>query len=231
MITILVPAYNEEDVIERLVDKLCNLKLNDKYEVLIINDGSSDRTEKILKEMCKKYNDLRFISHSINKGLGSALTTGFRNARGNIVVTMDADLTHPLDVLPIMTNCIENGYDMCLASRYVDGGGMKNVPFQRVLLSKYVNTFFAFIYWTKIRDLTTGYRAYKTNKIKNIKLKEKGFAIQLEITINMLKNKAKIKEVPFVLVNRSIGNSKFNFFRVAPKYIFSGLRLFFLRWF
>ncbi len=231
MITIFLPAYNEEEVIEKAINKIFSEINLEYYEVLVIDDGSTDKTLEILKKLTKKYKELRIISHEKNKGLGGAIKTGIKNAKGIILITMDADMTHPLDSIPLMINKIEQGNDMCIASRYVRGGGMVNVPYWRVLLSQLANKIFSIIYGTKLTDLTSGYRAYKTKAIQELKLEQRGFAIQLEISVKMIKRKAKITEVPLILINREIGSSKFNFIHVLRKYIFVIINLFFIRWF
>ena len=232
MITILLPAYNEEEVIEKSIDKIFStLKLKEDYEILVINDGSTDRTEEIIKKLTKKYKNLRYISHEKNKGLGGAIKTGIKKANGRIIIELDADMTQPIDHVAQMVNKIDEGNDICIASRYIRGGGMKNVPLWRVLLSKLANKAFSIIYFTKITDLTSGYRAYKSSFVKKLDLSQNDFSIQLEISVKMTKNKAKISEIPLILTNRSIGSSKFRFIKAMPKYIPVMIKLFFIRWF
>lgn len=232
MITILLPAYNEEEVIEKSLNTLQdNINIKKNYEILVINDGSTDKTLEILNQLSKKIKNLRVITHERNKGLGAAISTGIQNAKGEIIIELDADMTHPLNVLPLMIEKIEEGYDVCIGSRYIKNGGMKNVPLWRVILSRIANKVMSIMYFTSITDLTSGYRAYKTEKIKKIKIEQNGFPIQLEISVKMVKNKANITEVPILLVNRYIGSSKFNFIKTMPKYIPVIIKLFFVRWF
>jgi len=232
MITILLPAYNEEDVIEKSISTISSeLNIKEDYEILVINDGSKDKTEEILTQLTQKYSKLRYVSHEINKGLGAAIRTGFQKAKGRIIIELDADLTQPIKHVPQMIEKIDQGYDLCIASRYLNGGGMRNVPNWRVWLSKAANSVFSIIYLTKTTDLTSGYRAYRYSFIKNLDLKQDGFAIQLEISVMMAKYKARITEIPFILTNRSIGHSKFSFAKVLPKYLPVIIKLFFIRFF
>ncbi len=231
MITILLPAYNEEEVIEKSVDKIFSaLKLKEDYEILVINDGSTDKTEEILKELKRKYRNLRYINHEKNKGLGGAIKTGIKEANGRIIIELDADMTQPIDLVEQMVNKIDEGNDICIASRYIKGGGMRNVPLWRVLLSKLANKIFSITYFTKITDLTSGYRAYKSSFVKKLDFSQNDFSIQLEISVKMAKNKAKISEIPLILTNRSIGSSKFRLIKAMPKYIPVIIKLFFIRW-
>jgi dolichol-phosphate mannosyltransferase len=202
MITIVVPAYNEEKVIGDLIKEVKKVKL--KHELLIINDGSTDKTAEIIK----KHKKVRLISHKRNFGLGAALKTGFKEAKGEFIVTMDADLTHPIALIPVLINNLKHS-DVCIASRYIKGGGMKNVPTWRVIISKVANIFFSFIYGIKAKDVTSGFKAYKAEKIKDIEIKRRDFAAQLEIMAKLARKRAKFSEVPIILGVRKKGASKF----------------------
>lgn len=232
MITVLLPAYNEEEVIEKSIDKaFSELNIKEDYEILVVNDGSKDKTEEILKKLEKKYKNLRCVAHEKNKGLGGAIKTGIKEAKGRIIIELDADMTQPIKHVPEMINKIDQGYDMCIASRYLPEGGMRNVPAWRVLLSKVANKTFSVLYLTKITDLTSGYRAYRSSFVKNIDLTQNDFSIQLEISVRMTKNKARTTEIPLILTNRSIGSSKFNFVKAMPRYLPVIIKLFFIRFF
>lgn len=232
MITILIPAYNEEAIIRKCILQIIkDVKLKEGYELLIVDDGSKDKTREILSKLSKKYKQLKVITHPVNKGLGAALRTGFQNAKGRIIVTMDSDLTHPPTMITKLVSEMTPDADVVLASRYVKGGGMKNVPQWRVIISVLANKFFAIIFGTKVKDITAGFKAYRSKTIKSIKTKEKNFEIQLEIMMRLIKRHARFKEIPLVLVNREVGESKFNFFQAVPKYALNIMKLFIIRWF
>lgn len=204
--------------------------MKEPYEILVVNDGSTDNTLSILKKLKNRYPTLRVVSHKKNKGLGMALYTGFQHAKGSIIVTTDADLTHPPEMIGKLVDKIRQGFDFCVGSRYVRGGGMINVPFWRILLSKFSNLFFQLIFGCAVRDMTSGLRAYKSECIKKIRVEDSSFAVQLEIIVKILKLKAKMTEIPFVLKNRELGTSKFDFLKMGPVYFFNTLRLFIHRW-
>lgn len=229
MISIVAPAYNEEDVIESYITQIQKeVKLKEPFELVIVDDGSKDNTSKILKKLQKNYKNLRVITHKVNKNLGGALKTGIKNAKGRIIITMDADMTHSPYLIPNMIQEIDRGYDLCIASRYIKEGGMKNVPTWRVLLSYFANLIFSIAYFTRARDLTAGYKAYRSDKVKKINIKRKGFDAQLELTVKMLRYK--VKEIPYILESRKEGASKFNFIKNIPIYTYTFLRLIPSRW-
>ncbi len=231
MISIIAPAYNEEEIIKDFIDAFEKVKdfKNLNYELIIVNDGSKDNTLNILKRLKEKDKKLRIKNHKTNLGLGAALKTGIDAAKGNVIVTMDSDLTHPPSFVKKLVSSLEkNNLDVCVASRYIKGGGMKNVPFYRVVLSRLANLFF-FIFLCPVKDVTSGFKAY-SKKIKEIKIENRDFSIQLEIMTKLAKKKAKFGEVSFFLVNRKKGQSKFKFFKMLPKYALNVLKLIIVRY-
>ena len=229
MITLLVPAYNEEAIIERLVATLHDtVHLQEEYELLVVNDGSTDRTQELLAGMQARYPSLQVVNHPRNMGLGSALKTGFRAARGRIIVTMDADLTHPPEMIaPLIAAC---DVDFVVASRYVHGGGMRGVPWWRVALSRMANWGFQCLFATRLRDITAGFKAYRAESVRQLDVAARGFEVQLEITIRLLKQGATFRELPYVLKNREVGVSKMRYLKLLPTYLATLLELFRYRW-
>jgi len=232
MITVLVPAYNEEAVIGDFIETFqsdCGLT---DYELLIVNDGSKDKTEQIVKDHQIGYPELRLVSYPDNKGLGGALRLGFQEAKGSVIVTMDSDLTHPPVKVQELVTALENA-EVAIASRYVKGGGMVDVPAWRVALSIVSNTAFQILFLTRAKDLTAGFKAYQADIIKSIPIKRVGFAVQLEIMVRLIKRGVRIKEIPLMLGVRKEGQgqSKFSIVRMLPKYFINILQLWAYRWF
>ena len=233
MISITVPAYNEEAVIEDFINAVeTRLKLDEPWELLIVNDGSKDNTAAIVQRLQKDYKNLRLVSHEVNQNLGGALRTCFKEAKGDIIVTMDSDLTHPPELIPDLIHALrEANADVAIASRYAHGGGMENVPGWRVALSVAFNRTMGLLMMTRVKDITAGFKAYRADLVKSLHLKSRGFEIQMEIMTRLFKKRAKFVEIPLMLRNREKGASKFNFFRAAPKYGVNVSKLFLLRWF
>jgi dolichol-phosphate mannosyltransferase len=188
-ISIVAPAYNEEAAIEPFVRGVAEvLKQSFKtWEIIIVNDGSKDRTAEFLRRLEREYSRLVVVTHLSNRGLGAGLETGFRNAKGEIIVTMDADGTHDPRLIPRLYSEIENGTDVAVASRYVDGGGMIGVPCWRRLISTAGNRIIGAISGWPVKDGTSGYRAYRSNLVKNLCTLRRGFEVQGDILIRLAK--------------------------------------------
>ncbi|WOF17126.1 glycosyltransferase [Methanoplanus sp. FWC-SCC4] len=228
-ICIVVPCYNESENIPKLIEKIYHYKERGElagFDFVFVNDGSKDDSYKMITENEKKYSWVKSVNHEKNKGFAEALNSGRNyclNKNYLYIGQIDCDMTHPLSLLPDMAEYL-NEYDMVVASRYVKGGGMKNVPLWRVALSRVAQVAFHMFFRIKTKDATSGFRICKKEIFEQISLREKTFAIQLELTIKAEKAGFKLIEVPFVLVNREFGSSKFNF-RQFKTYIKSIFRL------
>ena len=218
-VTVLAPAYNEEPVIEKFVRAVMEtLKGVFSFELLIVNDGSTDRTGEILSCLKEEYDNLVVITHPGNRGLGAGLKTGFINARGDTIVTLDADLSQPPGLIPRMVAEIKIGADVVIGSRYVKGGGMVGVPWWRVVISRLGNQVIRFACGIPARDCTSGMRAYRKEVIQNLGDIGSGFEVQLKILQHM--RKVRLAEVPLLLNNRVAGVSKMRYVCLVPKYLF-----------
>jgi dolichol-phosphate mannosyltransferase len=227
-VTILAPAYNEEAVIDRFVSEVSG-HLQDGWEILVVDDGSTDSTAAHLERLRYTHPNLRVFTHPVNMGIGRALASGFSDIAEGIIVTIDADLSHPLDLLqPLVDGC--GAADACYGSRFVRGGGMVGVPIWRRGISKIANVVLRVAYRSPTRDLTTGYRAYRAEAVRSLDLIGTGFETQLEITIRLLADGRTIDEIPLVLQNRVAGESKMKYLRLIPAYASMATRLLGLRW-
>ena len=227
-VTILAPAYNEEDAIDQFVNAVMP-HLEDDWEILVVDDGSADSTPQRLEALAAKNPKLRVVTHEQNAGIGAALATGFAAIPDGIIVTMDADLSHPLDLLPELVAGCETA-DACYGSRFVPGGGMVGVPLWRSAISRVANVILRAAYRSPTRDLTTGYRAYRADAVHGLDLVGEGFETQLEITIRLIAAGKTITEVPLVLTTRIAGESKMRYLSLIPAYGLMSLRLLGLRW-
>jgi len=200
-ISIIVPAFNEEAIIEKSVEIILNYlkSKEDKYlwEMLIINDGSADETGLLADSLAKANKNLRVIHHPINLNLGRALQTGFKNALGNIIVVLDMDLSYSVDHIEKLVDAqIASDAEIVIASPYMKNGRVTKVPFTRALLSRTVNRFMRLAAQEKYHTFTGMVRAYKAEFIKTLNLKTKDYEINPEILYKAMILRARIIEIP-----------------------------------
>jgi dolichol-phosphate mannosyltransferase len=227
-VTVLAPAYNEEAVIERFVRAVVG-RLGDDAELIVVDDGSVDGTGHILDSLSEQLPRLRVVTHRENLGMGAALATGFRAAEGRVIVTLDADLSHPLDLVDeLVRRTVEA--DAVFASRFVPGGGMDGVPRLRVAVSLVGNRLLRVLFRAPVRDLTTGMRAYRADAVRPLQLAGRGFETQLELTVRLLAARKVIDEVPLRLGTRVAGRSKMRYVSLVRPYARALRWLLPLRW-
>ncbi|MBI2144957.1 glycosyltransferase [Candidatus Woesearchaeota archaeon] len=205
-VSIVIPTYNERGNLEKLVPEIfrsCK-SLNADVEVVIVDDNSPDGTGKIAEQLGKKYK-VKVIHRSGKLGLASAVIMGVSQAKSDIVGAMDADMSHPPQVLPEMLEPLLNGEaEVVVGSRYVKGGGVEVWPFHRKVISK-VATIMAYPL-TPVKDPMSGIFFLKKSVIDGVELNAKGYKIGLEI---LVKGKySKVAEVPYLFRNRFVGKSK-----------------------
>jgi dolichol-phosphate mannosyltransferase len=215
-LTVLTPAFNEEAVIEQSCSAILAV-LPDDSELLVVDDGSVDETPKLLAAAALADTRLRVVTHPTNRGLGAALSTGFASATGDVIVTMDADLSHPVALIDeLVAACVDA--DAAFASRYVPGGGMHGVPWWRQAISRQANGVLRLVLRMPIRDITTGYRAFRTEVVRDMPVQSSGFEVQLEVSARLVAAHRTIVEVPLMLEQRAAGMSKMRYFRLIPRY-------------
>ena len=204
-ISIIIPTLNEEENIERVIKSIKKILVTQSYEIIVVDGYSSDKTvKKAIENGAKVIYD--------KKGKGSALRKGFDKANGDILISMDADLSNDPKELNLIIDSIKIGYDICMGSRFITGGGTEDMPYFRKLGNRFfvllVNLFFGSHY----SDLCYGYRGFRKKIIKDLDLKEDRFAIETEININAAKKHMKVIEIPSVEKKRDTGTGKLRTF-------------------
>ncbi len=205
-VSIVIPTYNERGNIEKLIPEIFSSckTLNAKIEVVFVDDNSPDGTGKVAEELGKKYN-VRVIHRLGKLGLASAITKGFEESNCDILGVMDADMSHPPQILPrLIKPILNNEADLVIGSRYVKGGGVEVWPWPRRLISSAATLVARPL--TKAKDPLSGLFFLKRRVIQKVKLHTKGYKIGLEILVKG--RYSKILEVPYVFRNRFVGKSK-----------------------
>jgi len=212
-IIIVIPTYNERENLPILIKQLAQLGL-EKWQALIVDDNSPDGTGAIAEELSQQY-PLEAIHRQSKTGIGTAYRVGFRAALGkksDIIVQMDADLSHDPRVIPQMIKQIQH-YDIVIGSRYIPGGGISNWEWSRRLISKFANLFVRWLLRSKIHDLTGGFKAFSRAALKQVSLEQLssvGYNFQIEVNILCERLGLTIKEIPIIFTERKVGQSKFN---------------------
>ena len=185
------------------------------FHLLIIDDGSPDGTNVIVKNLMNVYPERLFIEERAGKqGLGTAYIHGFKWAIAHhydYIFEMDADFSHnPDDLLKLRQACID-GADAAIGSRYSNGVNVVNWPMSRVLMSYFASVYVRFITGIDIRDSTAGFMCYKRKVLETVqleKIKFVGYAFQIEMKYTALKHGFKVVEVPIIFTDRTAGTSK-----------------------
>ncbi len=203
-VSIVTPTYNEKDNIERLANGLFEDCQDYDVELIIVDDNSPDGTGDIVDRLSKEY-PIKVVHRAGKLGLSSAVLAGFDKASGDIIGVIDADLSHPTSKIPELIDCIiKDNADIAIGSRLIPGGGVEDWPFSRKLVSWGATLLARPL--TKVKDPMTGFFFLKKNVISDVKLQPVGYKILLEILVRG--KYSKYKEVPYLFLNRSVGNSK-----------------------
>ena len=190
-----------------------SIPTNISTEVFVIDDDSPDGTTNTVNSYIQKSKGVvsfRIHTRKGKRGLSSAVIDGIGLAHGKFILVMDSDFSHPPQMISTMYDeLVNNGLDIVVGSRYVEGGKYEEWPLTRKLISKVGNSLAGLWLGLDVKDSMTGLFALKKDLIKNLSFEAIGYKILLEI---LVKTKgAKVKEVPFVCVNRKEGSSKFSF--------------------
>ena len=199
-VSIVIPIYNEKRTILKILEKVEKSNtLGLEKEIILVDDGSTDGTREILKNLESKY---QIIYHQQNSGKGAAVRTGFKKTTGDIVLIQDADLElNPENYPQIIRPILEGQTEVVYSSRYQEYNPhhYRHYYLGGKLISFLTNLF----YGSKLTDVYCGYKVFKADVLKSLELENNGFGIEQELTIKTLKKGYKIKEVPITYYPRT----------------------------
>ena len=210
-ISVVIPCYNEENTISQVIIKVEKslLNLNLDYEIIVVDDHSSDDSSNKLIEF-KNQKKIKLFTHSQNLGKGAAIATGLKNISGEIILIQDADLEYdPDDYKKLILPFYEANADVVYGSRFLGGGKYVRIHFfWHYVANKILTLLCNMIANLNLTDMETGYKLFRYEKIKDLKIKEKSFGFEPEITIKLAKKKSKFFEVPISYNGRSYKEGK-----------------------
>lgn len=198
-ISVILPAYNEEKTITKIIDLVHNVKLIDGVtkELIIIDDGSTDLTFEKIMQAKIRFKKIKFVKHEQNKGKGAAVKSGIEIATGDIIIIQDADLEYnPQDFNALIMPIVEGKAEVVYGSRRLNKSNKKHSSISFFIGGLFITWLFNILYSQEISDEPTCYKVFKSEVIKNIGIKEAGFNWEPEVSAKIAKKKIKIFEVP-----------------------------------
>lgn len=210
---VLIPTYNERENVSAMVDKVFSLPV--EFDILVIDDGSPDGTADIVRERQKDYPDrLHLLCREGKLGLGTAYLAGFRwglERDYDYIIEMDCDFSHNPDDLPRLVAAAEEGADVVVGSRYVQGVNVVNWPMSRLLMSYCASIYVRTVTGMPVHDATAGFVCYSRRVLETMdldKVEMKGYGFQIEMKYSAWKFGFKIREVSIIFIDRVLGQSK-----------------------
>ena len=209
---VVIPTYREAENIQALLRQL--RATTPDTHLLVVDDASSDGTAELANQVGGELGGVDVLERPHKNGLGRAYGAGFGWGleRGfEVLASMDADFSHDPAALPSLLQAVEDGADLVIGSRYVRGSSMPDWPAHRRFLSRYGNRYASLVLGLPVRDLTSGYRAYRAGALRTLYQREvetSGYGALIEMTFRVAAQGATIVEVPISFVDRQLGISK-----------------------
>jgi dolichol-phosphate mannosyltransferase len=211
---IVIPTYNERDCLPEIVPAV--RAAVPEATILVVDDNSPDGTGAMADDMAARDPHVLVKHRQAKRGLGAAYISAFADAlaagsRWRRVVQMDADLSHDPGDVPRLLRALDEGADLAVGSRYVEGGGTENWGLGRKVISRGGGFYARTVLGVTIRDLTAGFKAWKIETLRRINLEAvnaRGYGFQIEMTYRTLRNGMRVVEVPIRFVDRRVGSSK-----------------------
>jgi dolichol-phosphate mannosyltransferase len=225
VISIVIPACNEEDAIrllpERLYPTINTLSKRSTVELLLVDDGSIDSTWVELERLRDQAPpcSIALLRHGRNRGLGAALQTGVAHARGRIIVTVDADGTYPFPIIEELVDAVLSGADVATASPYHRDGAVEGVSGVRLLFSRGASLLYRLLVDRSIATYTAMVRAYRVEVLAASEPGDSGFLYVAKTLVEARRRRARIVEIPAVLSRREVGVSKARLMRITRAHL------------
>ena len=221
-VSVVIPVFNEEltigDIVARTRSTLEQFKL--PYEVLVIDDGSVDRSAEISQA------SEAVVLREAHQGKGHALRLGFKRAKGDVIVALDSDGSHQPEEIPlILRSMMENKVDFVIGSRFLNTDvNIAKIPRVNRIGNKMFNNLMQLLTGMKITDSQSGFRAIRSSVIEKMKLKSRGYEVESEMLVKALKMGVRVAEIPISFEQRTVGKSKLDPLKDGTKILYSIIR-------
>lgn len=223
ILSIVIPAYNEENCIIPTIDSLVELLEREKiaYEILIVNDNSRDRTEEILQQLVSSKDCVRYVNNYYPNGFGFAVRCGLENFRGDAVAVVMADSSDSPEDLVKYYYKLQEGFDCIFGSRFISGGKVIDYPTHKLIVNRLANLFIKIIFGFKFNDTTNAFKIYRREVIEGISpLLSHHFNLTVEMPLKAIIRGYSYATVPITWRNRAAGVSKLKLKEMGSRYLF-----------
>jgi SAM-dependent methyltransferase len=226
-VSVVVPCRNEESNVRRLVSGLLQMYGKYLHEIIIVNDGSTDRTADAARAMQVCDARVKLLDRSPPNGVGRALRDGFAAASGRYILTMDCDFIQIVPELRDLFDVVAAGHDGAIGSRFSHESVLINYPLMKILCNRSFHVLLNLLIWKRVRDVTNNLKLLRADILKSLVIEENHFAANLETGLKPILAGYDIREVPISWVNRTVdmGKSSFRLTEVAPSYISALVRI------
>tara|TARA_Y100000816_G_scaffold48311_1_gene30583 strand:+ start:487 stop:1182 length:696 start_codon:yes stop_codon:yes gene_type:complete len=205
--SVVMPFFNEENTLESAVTNLINE--NFASEIILVNDGSSDKSNEIASKFVTKYKFIKLIESERNMGKGYALNLGINKSSKKYIGVLDADLEYsPNDLKKLFHQIDTSNLDIVCGSRFIGDHKRENIYLRTYLANKFLSLFFSIVYKRKVTDIATCLKVFKKEIFEDIKLESNGFSIEVELLAKTLSKTKKYKEYPIGYSARSYEDGK-----------------------
>ncbi|MDM3849271.1 MAG: glycosyltransferase [Aphanizomenon gracile PMC627.10] len=223
LLSLVIPAYNEEGGILSTIDSICNL-LDQKeidYEILVINDNSKDRTEELLQTVTQENSRVRYINNYYPNGFGFAVRCGLENFRGDAVAIVMADSSDAPENIVDYYYKLQQGYDCVFGSRFIKGGKVIDYPQHKLIINRLANLFVKILFGLNYNDTTNAFKMYRREVIDGVNpLISHHFNLTVEIPLKAITRGYTYAIIPITWSNRKTGVSKLKIKEMGSRYLF-----------
>ena len=216
-LSIAIPAHNEEENIAQVIEQVED-KIKFLFDLVVVNDHSTDKTAEIVAGLAKKFTNIILIENKLEPGFANAIKTGLTSAKTDVVVPVMGDLCDDLETIPVMFEKIIKGFDVVCGSRYIKGGRRIGGSKVKGFFSFFVGRTMSMFTGIPTRDVANAFKMYRKEVVDSINIESTGFEISMEMALKAYFKGFKVTEVPTVWKEREKGKSTFKMLNLTPNY-------------